>query len=307
MPKKDFFKTLARDKIKKMLDQQYDFVLLDILPSEYFAEVHIQGAANACVYDVNFVKQVSDMVPDKTRTIVVYGGSTASKASEIAERKLTLAGFINVFVYLGGIQEWRRARYPLEGTMRDGQIATQLINKVYTIDTKESILQWIGRNITGAHYGTLNLLSGSIPIMLRQPSKVNFVIDMNSIQDLDIQDPTWNRILVDHLKSEDFFDVQRFPTAKFDATEFKPIEETAGGGVPNYLVRGKLTIKNVTNEILFPAIITLKDDGAIAAEAHFDIDRTLWNVNYGSGRLFEKLGKHLVHDFITIQIKLIAR
>ena len=241
------------------------------------------------------------------KTIVLYGSGTTPKACEIALKKLSEAGYVNIFVYPGGIQEWRRARYPIEGTHLEGTIPAQLINKVYTLDTEESVLQWIGRNITGAHFGTLKFLNGSIPILLRQPARVTFMIDMKSIQDLDIQDPTWNRILVDHLKSEDFFDVQKHPTAKFDATEFKQIEGSRGGGVPNYLVTGKFTMKGITNEITFPAIITLKEDGALAAEAHFDIDRTLWNVNYGSGKLFEKLGKHLVHDFITIQIKLVAR
>lgn len=306
MPK-EFLKTLSREKIKQMLDQQYDMVLIDVLPAEYYEQSHIRGSLNACVYDVNFLRQVEGLVPEKHKTIVLYGIGATSKATEVALKKLTAAGYENVFVYLGGILDWKRARYPIDGTRTDNLLPPQLVNKVYTIDPAGSVLQWIGRNITGAHYGTINFLSGSIPILLRQPNKVSFVIDMNSIQDLDIQDPTWNRILVDHLKSDDFFDVQKYPTARFDATEFKPIEGAKGGGVPNYDVRGKLTLKGITKEITFPAILTLKEDGVLAAEAHFDIDRTLWNVNYGSGKLFEKLGKHLVYDFITIQLKLVAR
>lgn len=307
MPKKEYFKTLDRDKVRKMLDQGYDFLLLDILPAEYYDEAHIKGAVNACVYDVNFLPRVQEMAPEKLVTIVLYGSGAPSKACEVAVKKLGDAGYTNIFVYAGGLQEWRRARNPIEGSRLEGVPPPQLLNKVYTIDTQESVLQWIGRNITGAHFGTLRFLNGSIPILLRQPTRVSFMIDMNSIQDLDIQDAGWNHILVDHLKSEDFFDVQKHPTAKFDGTEFKQIEGGKGGGAPNYLVTGNFTMKGITNEIVFPAIITLREDGSLAAEAHFDIDRTLWNVNYGSGKFFEKLGKHLVHDFITIQIKLIAR
>ncbi|HWB59329.1 MAG TPA: YceI family protein [Chthoniobacteraceae bacterium] len=308
MPKKDIFKTLGRDKIQSMLEQQYDFVLLDVLPAEFYEEAHIPGALNACVYDVNFLKQVEQLVPNKLQTIVVYSNGVTCKAAEVASKKLNAGGYETVFLYPGGIQDWKRSRNPMDGTRKENQLPPQLVNKVYAIDPEESVLQWIGRNITGAHYGTIKFLSGTIPILLRQPNKVNFVLDMTSIQDLDIQDPGWNKILVDHLKSEDFFDVEKYPTAKFDATEFKPIENAKmGTGVPNYNVTGKLTMKNITNEINFPAVITLREDGTLAAEAHFDIDRTKWNVNYGSGKLFEKLGKHLVYDFITIQLKLFAR
>ena len=306
MPK-EYFRTLNREKIKQMMEQQYDFVLLDVLPPEYYAEIHIKDAVNACVYDVDFLQLAGQVVPDKEKTVVVYCNSATSRAPDVAVTKLAEAGYTNVFIYRGGTVDWKRARYPLEGGNVSNPSAPHLENKVYTVDLDESVVQWIGRNISGAHYGIIKLQSGTIPVRLRQPGKVAFVIDMNTIRNLDVQDPGWNRILVDHLKSEDFFDVKQFPAAKFDATEFKPIEGAAGGGSLNYEVRGQLTIKGIANEIVFPALLVLNEDGSLAAEAHFDIDRTRWNVNYGSGRFFEKLGKHLVHDFITIQLKLVAR
>ena len=238
---------------------------------------------------------------------MVYCNGPTSQASEVAVKKLKEAGYSNVFVYRGRTAGPEKGEKSGRRQRADALPAPQLENKVYTIDTVESLVQWIGRNITGAHYGIIRFESGSIPILRRQPSKVSFVLDMNSIQNLDVQDPKWNRVLVDHLKSEDFFDVKQFPTAKFDAITFKEIEGAKSAGSPNYEVRGKLTIKGVAHEITFPAVLVLQEDGSLAAEAHFDIDRTLWNVNYGSGKIFEKLGKHLVHDFITIQLKLIAR
>jgi polyisoprenoid-binding protein YceI len=71
-------------------------------------------------------------------------------------------------------------------------------------------------------------------------------------------------------------------------------------------VTGELTLKSVTNEIAFPAIIGLTPDGLIAADAHFDIDRTRWNVLYGSGKFYEKLGKHLVNDAVSLALKLVT-
>ena len=303
----EYFKTLDRGRIKQMLDEKADFVLIDILPPEYYQEVHIKGAVNACVYDVNFLQLVEKLSPDKEKPIVVYCNSEFSKAPDVAQQKLNRAGYPHVSIYRGGTLHWQRAGHPVEGT-KTHNIPVQIQNKVYAVDTAESVIHWIGRNIAGARHGTINLLSGSIPIVRGQPEKVSFIIDMDSIRNADIQDSALNRILVDHLKSDDFFDTKQFPKARFDATEFKPIEGTEkSGGVPNYQVTGKLAIKGITHEINFPAVLLLKEDGSLAAEAHFDIDRTLWNINYGSGKLFEKLGKHLVHDFITIELKLVAK
>ena len=129
---------------------------------------------------------------------------------------------------------------------------------------------WTGRNIVGSHYGTIGFLSGSITILRRQPDKVSFVLDMHSIHDLDIQDPSWNLILVYHLKSDELFRRAAASTAQFDATAFKPIEGAKGVGIPNYEVHGNLTIKGISNPISFPAVLTQKEDGSLAAEAHFD-------------------------------------
>lgn len=301
------FKTIIRAKMKQMLDSGQELVLIDVLPPEYFEELHIQGALNACVYDINFTEQVETLVPDKERMIVVYCNNSTSKATEWALGKLNKAGFHNVYIYRGGAQDWRRARLPVEGTQINSLFAPQIQNKVYTVDLAESGVQWTGRNITGLHFGTIDIKSGVIPIQRKHPVKVSFVMDMHSIQDLDIQEEKWNQLLVKHLKSDDFFDVETYPEAKFDATAFEAISGTTGGGVPNYTVTGKLTMKGITKEISFPALVAMRDDGALAAEAHFDIDRTEWKINYGSGKLFDKLGRHLVHDMITIQIKLVAR
>jgi polyisoprenoid-binding protein YceI len=305
---KEYFKTVNRTQLKQMLDEQAPLALIDVLPPEYFDEVHIKGASNVCVYDINFAQQMESLVADREKLIVLYCNSATSRATEAGVQKLNDAGYTNVCIYRGGTIDWRRAGNPVEGSKLDNLLPLQVENKLYTIDPAVSVIQWTGRNITSSHTGSIDILNGLIPVInRRQPGKVSFLIDMDSIKDFDVQDPTWNRILVDHLKSDDFFDVKKFPTASFDSTSFQPIEGATGGGAPNYEVRGKLTIKGIAREIVFPALIALQEDGTLAAEAHFDIDRTLWNVNYGSGKFFEKLGRHLVYDHITLQLKLIAK
>jgi polyisoprenoid-binding protein YceI len=128
---------------------------------------------------------------------------------------------------------------------------------------------------------------------------------MDSITNNDIEDKALNAMLVSHLKSEDFFDVKNFPTASFELSQITMKSDAKPGGV-NAEVRGALTMKGVTGEVNFPALIEMRKDGALAAEAHFDIDRTRWNVLYGSGKFYEKLGMHLVHDNISLGLKIIA-
>ena len=80
----------------------------------------------------------------------------------------------------------------------------------------------------------------------------------------------------------------------------------AAAGCPNGTITGALTVKETTRELRFPAIAMLQDDGTIKAHAFVDLDRTLWGVTYGSARLFERLGMHLVNDFISVELFIAA-
>jgi polyisoprenoid-binding protein YceI len=79
------------------------------------------------------------------------------------------------------------------------------------------------------------------------------------------------------------------------------------GGISNYQMKGVLTIKDVKRPIEFPAMIVSIGDGVLNGQAHFDFDRTLWNVRYGSEKFFEKLGMHLVNDVVSLELFLVAK
>ena len=129
---------------------------------------------------------------------------------------------------------------------------------------------------------------------------------MSSITDLDLQDDSLRELLTRHLKSDDFFAVDRFPTAVFKLAGWSPLTE-ATPGMHNGMATGSLIIKDINRPITFPACIDPQEDGSIKAHASLDIDRTLWNVLYGSGRLFERLGMHLVHDLISLELIIAAK
>jgi polyisoprenoid-binding protein YceI len=89
-------------------------------------------------------------------------------------------------------------------------------------------------------------------------------------------------MLEGHLKSPDFFDVAKYPTAKFEITKVEPYDSTKQKSLlvgATHLISGNLTLKDSTKNITFPAIVTASAD-AVTAEANFDIDRTQWGMNY---------------------------
>ena len=128
---------------------------------------------------------------------------------------------------------------------------------------------------------------------------------MNSIENINLRGDELQPVLVSHLKSEDFFLVKVFPTAKFNIDRGELAEEPYLSS-PNYLVDGTLDIRGVKAGLSFSTTITNTGGNGLVAEAHFDIDRTRWNVIYGSTRFFEHIGKHIVFDLISFQVKIVA-
>ena len=99
--------------------------------------------------------------------------------------------------------------------------------------------------------------------------------------------------------------MDRFPTAGFELTKWQPLHK-AGRGTPKGVAAGLLTIKNTSRRIHLPVDIGPEGNENLKAHAAFDIDRTLWIANYGSGKLYERLGMHLVYDHVSIELFITA-
>jgi polyisoprenoid-binding protein YceI len=175
----------------------------------------------------------------------------------------------------------------------------------YTVDCDASVIHWFGRNGTTTHYGTVGLSSGEMGI---RKGKIRgfFEIDMTSIRDLDLAGDPDQPMLLSHLRSEDFFFVRMFPTASFTITSAEQIEEVPSS-LPNFRVRGVFDLRGITHEIEFFATVGALEAGEVRVESHFDFDRTRWGVLYGSSRFFEHLGFHLVHNSVSIHLRLVGR
>ena len=281
-------------------------ILVDVLNPEDYAVKHIAGARNACVYEMVFLNRIGECVTDKDAAIVVYDASGTTLAARTAKEKLERAGYRSVAILEGGLNAWCVAGYPLEVGGAQEIPPVVLRDGHYQLDLEKSSLEWTGRNINNRHYGRIAFSEGDVRISEGVPASGQFVLDMTSIANLDLQDAGWREMLHRHLKSDDFFDVERFPRATVVLSGASVIKGAAPG-TPNVEFAGTLTIKDTIRQICFSAVVEAQADGSVKAQAVLDIDRTLWGVIYGSGKFFERLGMHLVHDLISIELFLMAR
>jgi rhodanese-related sulfurtransferase/polyisoprenoid-binding protein YceI len=297
-------KTITRAELNELLDGSAPPVVIDVTPEEYYRATHIAGAKNACVYEVNFLEQAAAAATDKSAALVVYGSSAHSLASTTAAEKLDRAGYSDVRDYRGGIEDWLAAGLPVERGPEPPPKEQPRPGR-HEVDTAKSLLVWTGRNTFSTHTGTMRLKEGWLEVTPALAAAGEFILDMESMADTDLTDSALNSILIAHLKSGDFFDTARFPIAKFQLRHVTVTTHARPGSI-NSDIDGTFTLKGVTEEIGFPALIEVLLGGALSVEAHFDIDRTRWNVLYGSGKFYERLGKHLVHDCISLSLRIIT-
>jgi len=107
-------KDVTREELKKWIDEEKDFVLIDVLLQSSYDGRHILGAVHAGVHEDGFLEKVAKLVPDKANLTVVYCSSFHCQASPLAAKKLTEAGYTDVYHYAGGLADWQNAGYPFE-------------------------------------------------------------------------------------------------------------------------------------------------------------------------------------------------
>jgi polyisoprenoid-binding protein YceI len=297
--------TISSQELNERLAAGERLFLVDVLPSEVYACQHLPGAVNACVYEMVFLNGVAELAPDRSSPLVVYDATGTTLAATAAREKLLADGYQDVRVLTGGLAGWAAAGYALERGEAPPPVAV-LKDGTYRIDPAASVLEWTGRNINNRHFGRIPFSGGVIVVSSGELRSGEVTLDMTGISNLDLQDETYRQMLESHLKSDDFFAVGRFPVATIVISGWQPVMGATPGS-PNYTVQGKLTIKGITRQIAFPATVAPQEDGSLKAQAAFNIDRTDWNISYGSGKLFEELGMHLVHDRIDIELFIVAR
>lgn len=169
----------------------------------------------------------------------------------------------------------------------------------YTIDTDQSVVAWKGSMLIGtnSHSGYIYISKGQLMIDNDALVGGTATVDMNTMEE-NTHDK--ENDLIKHLKSSDFFDVEKFPIATIAITKAAP----ANNDVTK--VTGNLTIKGITHPVTFPSKVAVKD-GVAKMSGRLVIDRTQWNVRYKSGKFYDLLADQTMSDSIAFDINIVAR
>jgi len=173
------------------------------------------------------------------------------------------------------------------------------LQKTYKVDPAKSKSVWIGTKVTGTHTGNINLSGGTLKYDGKVITGGTIEFDLNSITCTDLTDKAYNDKLIGHLKADDFFGVAKFPTAKFEISKVVP--KTG----ENYDVTGKLTIKGITQEITFPAVIKASAV-TIVTVAKITVNRTKFDIKYGSASFVDGLGDKAISDDFVLEVNVVA-
>ena len=168
-----------------------------------------------------------------------------------------------------------------KATTTESQSVQTIEGTPYTIDSTTSV-SWTGFKPTGEHTGIFKVKEGTLLVKDNALAGGSFTIDILSLANMDMaKDPENKGKLESHLKSPDFFDAQKYPTAKFEITSVVPFTPDSTSKIKDatHLIKGNLTLKDSTKNISFPAKVTI-DAKTAAAYADFIIDRTIWGLNY---------------------------
>ena len=170
----------------------------------------------------------------------------------------------------------------------------------FEVDSNNSKVYWTGKKVTGDHTGYVNISNGQVFVNEEKVIGGEVNMDMNTIVCTDLENETYNKKLVGHLKSDDFFSVENYPEAKFEIKSINAVQNNLG-----YEITGNLSMKGKTNEISFLADIEVSGN-SLTAIGTASIDRTKWDIKYRSGKFFKGLGDNLIRDEFEIRFELTA-
>jgi polyisoprenoid-binding protein YceI len=174
-----------------------------------------------------------------------------------------------------------------------------MATKLFKADKAKSSIAWTGKKVTGQHNGTINFTDGNIETANDNIIGGSFDIDTTSIVILDIKDPATNAQFKGHLFSDDFFAVEKFPTANF--LIFNVTHKTGN----QYKIDGTLTIKDIAHSLSFDAEIAFEQNN-ISVKGQIIVDRTKYGMKFGSGNFFKGLGDTLIYNDFVLDINLAA-
>ena len=158
------------------------------------------------------------------------------------------------------------------------------------VNAENSTIKWMGSKVASSHEGTVTIQKGMLMIDHGDLVGGQFSIDMTSISNTDMEGRKKER-LEWHLKNADFFDVEQFPLAMIT------IAKAEKGEGNFYKIVADLTIKGITHSVTFPAKVEINGLN-FSARAKIKIDRTKWDIKYGSNTFYDLGDRAIYNDFL---------
>jgi polyisoprenoid-binding protein YceI len=193
-----------------------------------------------------------------------------------------------------------------KATITEKQQAAETTGQTFIADTAASRIRFTGHGVGKNHPGVFRLSSGNVAVAGNQLTGGEFTINIRSME-LEEKGGMFDEKLRPHLMSGDFFDADKFGTAKFVITNVAPYQANANDTSivegANFTISGNFTLKDVTKNITFPARVDL-DGNTLKAKGNFDIDRRQWRMNYGNDKT---LGDKFISETVNIELDLQAR
>ena len=170
----------------------------------------------------------------------------------------------------------------------------------FKIVSSNSNVEWTGKKVTGAHNGTIGIKEGNFILNGGKVKGGNIVINTSTIKILDITDPATNEQFAGHLASDDFFSIEKFPTATFDILSVKELLNDT------YYLEGNLIIKDISHVVGFEASVE-NIENAITLSGKLVIDRTKYDIRFRSGNFFKDLGDTLIYNDFELDFNISAK
>lgn len=186
------------------------------------------------------------------------------------------------------------AKEPVETPVVTETQPVVLVDGTYTVN-EGSTIRWSGRKLGTEHFGTIGLKSGTVTVANQALTSGELVIDVGTLKDEDIQIEALRNQLEKHLKSADFFDVEKFPTATISIM-----------GIEGSTVIANATIKGITKEIRFPVELIAEND-LLYVKGTYEMNRADFDIRYGSNTFFDNLGDSAVADAVPLTIDLVFK
>ena len=172
--------------------------------------------------------------------------------------------------------------------------------ETYKVDPEATKIVYVGKKVTGEHTGTVKVKNGTLNFTGPELTSGEITVDMNTLNSTDITDKDLNAKYVGHMKSPDFFNVEKYPESKL---VIKKTKANAQG----LEVTGDLTMIGQTKPVTFQVTDWKKTAESVTGKANVTINRTQWGLKYGSGSFFKGLGDKAINDEFTLAITLSAK